>query len=628
MTRTSARFTVLCLLLLWSLPAAAQAPVQYRLSFPEREHRQMQVEVLFRDVPDGPLQVRMSRSSPGRYSLHEFAKNVFDVRAATEAGDPLPFTRPNPHQWDVTGHTGTVRMTYRVFGDRIDGTYLAVDSTHAHINMPAALMWARGFESRPASVRFDLPPGANWRVATQLLAGPTPATFTAPSLAYLMDSPAEAGAFELRTFTLGDEVRTPVFRVVVHHLGSDTDVDDFARDVESIVREARTVFGEYAPYEGNTYTFLADYLPWASGDGMEHRNSTVLTSATSIRSNRLGLLDTVAHEFFHSWNVERIRPQSLEPFNLDDVNMSGELWLAEGFTSYFAPLITLRAGLTTVNDFARDMTDAVNTVLNHPGRGIRSAIEMSQFAPFTDASVTVDRTSFENTFISYYTWGTALGLGLDLSLRDRTQGKATLDLFMRALWERHGRTSGAVAGAVPKPYTLADVEATLAEVTGDAAFARTFFARYIEGREAVDYAPLLAKAGFLMRPAAPGRASAGAIRIGEQGGRVFVSGPVPLNSPAYKAGLEQDDVIVSIGGGRVATTTDVDRAIASRKPGTPLPIVFERRGQPVSAVMQLVEDPRIEIVAAEQAGQALTDGQRQFRQQWLTSVFRNSFQPQ
>lgn len=629
MVRPLAHLAFLCVLLLGVRPVAAQSPVQYRLSFSEREHRQMQVEVVFRDVPEGPLHVRMSRSSPGRYSLHEFAKNVFDVKATGESGDALTISRPSPSQWDVTGHSGVVRVTYRVFGDRVDGTYLGIDSSHAHINMPAALMWAHGFENRAVSMRFDAPANVTWRVASQLLTGPNPLTFTAPSLAYLMDSPVEFGAFALRSFTLSDDVRTPVFRLVVHHQGTDADVDGFARDVESIVREARNVYSEYPAYEGNTYTFLADYVPWAHGDGMEHRNSTVLTSSSSIRANRLGLLDTVAHEFFHSWNVERIRPKSLEPFNLDDVNMSGELWLAEGFTNYYAPLVTLRAGLTTVTDFARDMSYAVSTVLTHPGRRVRSAIEMSQFAPFTDASVSVDRTSFDNTYISYYTWGTALGLGLDLALRDKTDGKASLDLLMRALWEKYGRTTGGVAGVVQRPYTLADVEATLAEVAGgDTAFAREYFAKYVEGHEAMPYASLLAKAGFVLRTASPGRPSIGDVRLDEQGGHVRVNGAVPFGSPAYSAGLEQDDVIVSLGGNRVTTTSEVDRFIAARKPGTAVQVVFERRGQPVTATLDVIEDPRLEVITAEQAGQSLSEAQQRFRRQWLSSVFRNTFQPQ
>src|SRR5688572_23609825 len=198
----SLRPFVVSVLLLGAVPAAAQAPVAYRLSFAERAHRLMQVEVTFADVPPGPLQVRMSRSSPGRYAVHEFAKNVIDVAAVDGAGRALPIVRTSPQQWDVTGHTGTVKVTYRIFGDRIDGTYLAVDERHAHINMPAALMWARGLENRPATVRFEPPPGAGWRVATQLLPGGDTYTFNAPNLQYLMDSPSEFSRFTLRTFTV------------------------------------------------------------------------------------------------------------------------------------------------------------------------------------------------------------------------------------------------------------------------------------------------------------------------------------------------------------------------------------------------------------------------------------------
>ena len=179
--------------------AQAQAPVDYRLSFPAPEHRWMQVDVTFADVPVGPLQLRMSRSSPGRYALHEFAKNVFDVRITDATGAALSVTRPNLHQWDVAGHAGTVHVSYRVFGDRIDGTYLAIDRTHAHINMPSALIWARGLEDRGATVRFIQPSGASWRVATQLLPGVDEFTFRAPNLQYLMDSPTEFSGFMLRT---------------------------------------------------------------------------------------------------------------------------------------------------------------------------------------------------------------------------------------------------------------------------------------------------------------------------------------------------------------------------------------------------------------------------------------------
>lgn len=585
----------------------------------------MQVEITLPDLGAEPLQLRMSRSSPGRYAVHEFAKNVFDVRMTDASGAPLAVTRPDAHQWDVPKHGDTVRVSYRVFGDRVDGTYLGVDSTHAHVNMPAALMWARGLHDRPVTVRFVPPAGAAWRVGTQLLPGPDSMTYGAPNLQYLMDSPTELGAFSLRTFSVPGQPRAPVFRLAVHHTGSDAELDAFAGDVERIVREARLVYGEYPAFEGDSYTFIADYLPWASGDAMEHRNSTILTSASSIRNNRLGLLGSVSHEFFHAWNVERIRPRSLEPFNFEDANMSGELWFAEGFTNYYEPLVLLRAGITSIDDFVATMAATINTVTLGPGRAFRSAEEMSQFAPFADASTSIDPTSFDNTFISYYTWGEAIALGLDLTLRDRSDGKITLDHYMRALWEKHGRPGGRRPGYVDNPYTMADLKSALATVAGDTAFANDFFARYIQGREIVDYARLAARAGLLLRPQSPGSGFAGQIALREAQGRARVDAAVPFGSPAYAAGLERDDVIVSVGGVNVGAAGDVARAIRAGKPGDALPIVFERRGQRVTATLRLIADPRMELVPAERGGRGVTPAQRRFRSQWLSSAGGNTF---
>jgi len=609
------------------LPAVAhaQAPVSYRLSFPEPQHRWLQVEATFADVPSGPLQLRMSRSSPGRYSLHEFAKNVFDLHVTNAAGAPLTVAHPNPQEWDVSGHAGTVRVTYRVFGDRTDGTYLGVDSTHAHINMPSTMMWARGFELRPITIHFEPPTGTGWRAGTQLLPGPDANTFTAPNLQYMMDSPTEFSAFSLRTFTVPGVTGSPTFRLALHHAGTDQELDEFARGVERIVTEARYIFGEYPAYENNTYTFIADYLPWANGDGMEHRNSTILTSASSLRTNREGLLGTVAHEFFHSWNVERIRPRSLEPFNLDDVNMSGELWLAEGFTEFYGELVMERSGLAQVGDFAHTMGEAIDAVTLSPGRRLRSAEEMSQMAPFWDAATAVDRTNFNNTFISYYTFGEALALGLDLTLRDRSDGMVTLDHYMRALWQKFGKPGGRLTGYVDNPYTTGDLESTLATVSGDAVFARDFFTRYIRGHEVVNYERLLDRAGFVLRRRSPGQGFAGDLRLQDVQGRPRVAAAVPFGSPAYDAGLERDDVIVSIGGIATATVADVDRQVRAGRPGQTLAIAFERRGQPLTGTAHLVDDPHLEVVPAETAGKRVSDAQKVFRERWLRSGSRNSF---
>ena len=603
----------------------AQATISYRLTFPEREHRLMNVEVTFPDVPSGPLQLRMSRSSPGRYAVHNFAKNVFDVRATDASGKRLAIVQPNPHQWDVSGHSGEVRVSYRIFGDRVDGTYLGIDSSHAHINMPAAIMWARGLEQRPLTIRFELPAGAGWRIATQLPTGRDAFTFTAPNLQYLMDSPTELSAFALRTFTVSDESRTPVFRLAVHHTGSEAELDALVRDVESIVREARYVFGEYPAFDGNTYTFIADYLPGNAGDAMEHRNSSVLTSGTASPPDRSSRLASISHEFCHAWNIERIRPASLEPFNFEDANLSGELWFGEGFCDYYGALVLRRSGLYGVRDFAEEMGDVITTVTTSPGRQIRSAVEMSQLAPFVDGAAAIDRTVFDNTYISYYTWGSAIALGLDLTLRHRSDGRLTLDDYMRALWGKFGRSAARRAGYVELPYTHADLKATLAAVTDDAAFAVDFFARYIEGHDVIDYAPLLTRAGLLLRSRAPGRAFAGMLTLRDATRGARVANAVPFGSPAYVAGLERDDTIVAFGGTKVLRADDFDRLVATRRPGDVVPITFERRDQQVSSTIRLVEDPRVEIVAAEEAGQTVTDAQRRFRDAWLSSGARNVF---
>src|SRR5712692_6078154 len=138
-----------------SSPFHAAAPIRYRLTFPEPQHRWMQVEASFTDLAPAPLELRMSRASPGRYSLHDFAKNVYDVRAFARDGREIETARPDPYGWNVGGHGGAVTVKYKIYGDRIDGTYLAIDTTHAHINMPAAIMWARGLDDRPAVLTFQ-----------------------------------------------------------------------------------------------------------------------------------------------------------------------------------------------------------------------------------------------------------------------------------------------------------------------------------------------------------------------------------------------------------------------------------------------------------------------------------------
>ena len=601
---------VVIILLLAARPFA-QGPIVYKVSFPAPEHHYAEVEVTFPDLKSGvPLEVRMSRSSPGRYAIHEYSKNVFDVRAYNGAGRELKIVRPNLYQWNVEDHDGSVRITYKVFGNMVDGTYLGIDTSHAHMNMPATLMWGRQLDLRPIRITFSAPAQSSWKVATQLFPTDDPWTFTAPNLQYLMDSPTELSDFSLRTFTVKNpDGKSFTIRTAVHHEATDADVDEYAAGAHKIVLEQAAVFGEFPEFDGGTYTFLGDYLPWGGGDGMEHRNSTVVAAPVSIRGNVRTVLGTVSHEFFHVWNVERIRPQSLEPFNFEQANMSGELWLAEGFTQYYGSLIMARTGFIPQEQAIRSLVDSALSVAASPGHQFRSLVEMSQMAPFSDAARFVDPTNFSYSFINYYPFGAAIALALDLELRGRSNGRLSLDAYMRAMWRVHGKPGGSQPGLVAKPYTLQDARDRLGETLDDRQFAADFFARYIEGREVPDYARLLKPAGVVVRKRNAGRAWSGATV--DASGRVAEL--VDWGTPAFSAGLEENDVILSADG------KPFD-AFKSRKPGETVVLSVKRpTGKTVSLKLTLAEDPALEALPVERAGGTLRPEQKSFRDSWLGS---------
>jgi predicted metalloprotease with PDZ domain len=346
---------------------------------------------------------------------------------------------------------------------------------------------------------------------------------------------------------------------------------------------------------------------------MEHRNSTVVAEGASIRGNVRGVLGTVSHEFFHAWNVERIRPRTLEPFDFEEANMSGELWLAEGFTQYYGQLTMARAGLAAADQTMLSLADSALSVASSPAHRFRSAVEMSQMAPFTDAARANDPTNYSYTFVNYYPYGSALALALDLSLRERSAGKLSLDDYMRALWRVHGKPSAA-AGYVARPYTLSDARARLAELTDDHAFADQFFSRYVEGRDVPDYRALLARAGVAVRRRSPGEAWTGAA-IDASGKVVAPRGLMAWGSPAFEAGLEHDDVLTSLDGKPFTAA-----ALKNRKPGDK--VAFEVRhvgGATASGVLTFSEDPSEHAVLAETSGTSLSPEQKAFRAAWLGS---------
>jgi predicted metalloprotease with PDZ domain len=586
------------------------ASVTYEVSFPNAVHHEAKISVHFPELPAEPLQVRMSRSSPGRYALHEFIKNVYSVKAYDGRGRELEVTRPDPYGWEVGGHDGRVTFTYTLFADHADGTYSGIDLTHAHLNMPATFVWARGLEDRPVRVRFRPPPGVNWRAATQLAPTADAMMFTAPGLDYFLDSPTELSDFVLREWSVSDGRGSYTMRVAMHHQGSDGQLDSYVGWTGKLVEEARAVFGVYPRFDYGTYTFIADYLPWVHGDGMEHRNSTILASTRSLAEAEAGLLGTVAHEFFHAWNVERIRPLSLEPFNFEGASLSRELWFAEGFTSYYGRLLLRRTGLVDDAGFAAGMSDLVVTVMLSPGRDYYSTVGMSMQAPFVDEARHVDVTNQENTFISYYTWGAALALALDLTLRVEFDG-IDLDDYMRTLWNAHGEPE--------KPYTIDDLQRVLAQLTGDIDFATSFFRDYVHGQQAPDFEALLNRAGFAVVKARPGQTTFGWVQLDYGEGGATLLSPTVVGTPLYDAGIDRGDRILQLAGRPLRDAGDLRAVMSAHAPGDTVEIVFEQRGSVRRESLTLIENRWLRIVPYEAVNRPLTDEMRRLRAAWLGS---------
>ena len=556
----------------------AQTVTKYAISFENAVHHEAEVSVHFTNLEDKVLVVRMSRTSPGRYALHEFAKNVYNVKAFDADGNELEITRPNPHQWNVSGHDGTVRLEYTLFANRGDGTYSQVDETHAHLNMPATFAWARSYEHRPIEITFNVREDLNWKIATQLKHLRNN-TYYAPELAYFLDSPVEIADFFLREEMLNGQN----IRMALHTRATDQEVDDYFDKVMAIVRNQRDIFGELPELDYGEYTFLNCFMPNASRDGMEHRNSTAVTNSKPL-DEPLGntSISTISHEFVHTWNVERIRPASLEPFNFEETNMSGELWFAEGFTSYYTGLILARAGIQTPEEYVEGLAQGLNRVIHSPGRAYFNPIEMSYQAPFVDAARSVDPVNRENTFISYYTYGSVLGLALDLSLRQIENDK-NLDDFMKLIWQLYGKTE--------IPYAVRDIEAALADYAGEE-FAKTFFSRYIYDSQMPDYDQLLQFVGVSLKQANPNRATLGtAVEI--DGGRGILQSNAIAGSSLYEAGIEQGDEILSIGGLSLQGTGKIETLMAGFNPGDSVEIVFERWGEQKTVQAELTADPAL-----------------------------------
>ena len=577
--------------------SSPQVSSTYIISFDNAVHHEAIVNATFTNLKSTEVEFRMSRTSPGRYALHEFAKNVYAVKVTDGEGNILESTRPDPYSWKVKGHNGTIKVSYTLFANRGGGTYAQIDETHAHLNIPASFMYVPGLENDEIEVTFIVREDLNWKVATQLkhLDGNT---YYARDLQYFMDSPTEISNHSIRSF----DVDGQTVNFVLHHNGTEAELDEFFEKVKNIVLEQEKVFGELPDYDYGAYYFLACYIPNASGDGMEHRNSTILTTTRSLAEGGMDRnIGTVSHEFFHCWNVERIRPQSLEPFNFEETNMSGELWFAEGFTSYYTSLMMCRAGLMNHEDYIKGLAGTFNYVWNSPGRSFFNPIEMSYQAPFVDAARSVDPVNRGNTFISYYSYGSTLGLALDLSLREKD---LNLDDYMKLVWNIFGKTE--------KSYTFIDLHNTLIEYAGQE-FGDNFFNNYIYKSDMPDMKRLFESVGVSLTQSKEKVSFGASVRDG------IIYRNTRMGSSAYNAGLENGDKIIKFGDFTLNNNLDFITVLNKFNPKDTVTIVYERLGNTRETLVTLQESASYTISLFEANDLELDDAKKEKRDAWLNS---------
>ena len=584
-------------LVLSSFVFQAQISSKYTISFENAIHHEATIMATFTNLKSDIAEFSMSRSSPGRYALHEFAKNVYNFKVTDGKGNVLPIMRPDPYSWQVEGHDGTIHVTYTLFANHGDGTYAQIDETHAHLNLPATFIYMKALENDEIEVTFNVRNDLNWKVATQLKHQQNN-TYYAKDFQYLMDSPVEIADFRTRSFDVDGQ---NIVLALHDDAATDEQIDAYFEKIKKVVLEQKQFFGELPQFDYGTFTFLACYMPNATGDGMEHRNSTSIPSSRSLaRGGGETNIGTVAHEFVHVWNVERLRPKSLEPFDFSRANMSGDLWFAEGFTSYFDDLSLVRSGIISQERYVQGLERTFNYVWTSPARQFFNPIEMSYQAPFTDAARSVDETNRENTFISYYSYGSMLALALDLSLREKS---LTLDGYMTLLWKNFGKPE--------IPYTIDDLRQTLSTYAGKE-FSDHFFNTYIIKSGIPDYDKLFKHVGIVLE-------TKNNIEFGANVRNHKLMSNPKIGGSAYKAGFQKNDKLLMIGTTVLDEKSDLNAILNTFKVGDEVNVLIERYGSQKELKMVIATDVSYGLQLLDDNSKAMNKKLKQQRDGWLKS---------
>jgi predicted metalloprotease with PDZ domain len=519
--------------------------------------------------------------TPGSYLIREYERHVQDFAAVDASGKALAWRKVNKNTWRVElAGAREWRATYRVYANEWTPRTNELNDRHAFWNNAALLMYPDGQLRAPARLRVVAPKG--WRVATALppVAGETD-TFLAENFDVLYDSPVEVGTFK----TLEFETRGAAHRIVIDGEGN-YDPERMRRDVQRIVEAQADLMGGL-PFKD--YTFIL-HLGVTGGGATEHLNSVAMTWARfnfRPESSYHDFLGLVSHEYFHAWNVKRIRPDALGPFDYTKENYTTLLWVAEGTTDYYGSLLLRRAGLTSEKGFLDALAQSFQALQNQPGR-LAMSVEEASF----DAWIKHYRRdeNWINSQVSYYDKGAILSLLLDLHIRRMSGHRRSLDDVMRHLYAEFYQKNRNFS---PEDFQRA------AELAAGASL-EDFFRRYVRGREELDYNAALAAVGLRLDTtggAAPSGGSAAAsvptpperaflgltlARADEQvsvttvpGSGIFrttlpsdalVIKTVPAGTPAYDSGLNVGDQVIALDGVRVTRDT-FERRLQEKRPG-------------------------------------------------------------
>jgi len=489
---------VLVALLIASPLAAQRYRIEYTIAMPEPASHLYAITMHVAGLSGGPVELQMPVWSPGRYAKMDFAKNVQDFTVTASDGKPVRWEKTNGSRWRLTpGSSRSMRVSYRVFANApMSGTFSVLDTLHANWNGPSLFMYVDGHKQDPVSLSVVAPEG--WTIINAEVTRPGQRLFHFPNYDLMVDTPTEVartGELMLDSFVVDNRF----YRVMVHHRGDapSSARERFVRDIESIVRYQNSVF---SPPPLEQFTFLVN-IGYPGGDGMEHLYSTQIHNpiAWDDTTKLLPGITTVSHEYFHVWNVKRVRPAALGPFDYAREQYQPSLWVAEGWTQYYGFVTLRRAGIEDTDGFYRRMANLIQQNLTAPGRKEVSARMASFHAPFWDGAPHAQPHNGSNTFFSYYTKGAGIAAYLDLFIRNRSNNVRSLNNAFNNLKNRTWNAPKTSYYLQGRGYTEEDVERAVSEAAGTNM--KQWFDRHVAGIEDMDFDEALGWAGLrLVRP--------------------------------------------------------------------------------------------------------------------------------